>query len=195
MKSIEELIENASYDMFNPDLNFEIAKKYDELGQNAAAVSFYLRAAEYGYDSSSNVVYTSLIRISFCLENQTGREHTVSSALLQAIEYMPSRPEAYFLLSRFYERTQKWQECYTWAQVGLAYAARNESLPAETEYPGAYGFTFEKAVSGWWMGRKEESLILFNELLQKDIAENYRSTIEYNLKIMNPSAESQKEEK
>ena len=195
MKSIEELIESASHDMFNPELNFEIAKKYDELGQNAAAISFYLRAAEYGYDNFPIIVYTSLIRISFCLENQTGREHTVSSALLQAIEYMPNRPEAYFLLSRFYERTQKWQECYTWAQVGSVYSTRNENLPADTEYPGSYGFIFEKAVSGWWLGRREESSKLFDQLLAQDIAPNYRSTIEYNLKIMNPEHEKLIQEK
>jgi len=182
MKSIEELVENASHDMFNPQLNFDIAKKYDELGQNAAAISFYLRAAEYGYESSPIIVYTSLIRISFCLESQTGREHTVSSTLLQAIEYMPSRPEAYFLLSRFYERTQKWQECYTWAEIGLRFATRHDPLPADVEYPGSYGFMFEKAVSGWWLGRKEDSFKIFKDMLEENIWDNYRSTIEYNLK-------------
>jgi len=182
MKSIEELIQNASHDMFNPELNFEIAKKYDELGQNAAAISFYLRAAEYGYESNPIISYTSLIKTSFCLENQTGREHTVSSTLLQAVEYMPTRPEAYFLLSRFYERNQKWQECYTWAEIGLRFATRNESLPADVEYPGAYGLMFEKAVSGWWLGRKEESFNIFNYILTQDIWDVYRSTIEYNLK-------------
>lgn len=190
MKSIEELIESASYDMFNPTLNFEIAKKYDELGQNAAAISFYLRAAEYGYENYPLITYTSLIKISFCLENQTGREHTVSSTLLQAIEYMPSRPEAYFLLSRFYERTQKWQECYTFAEIGSIYGSRVDSLPAEVEYPGAYGFTFEKAVSAWWLGRQEESSKLFNNLLKEDIGQNYRSTAEYNIKLMDVKVEN-----
>ena len=184
MNSIEELIEYTSHDMFNPVLNFEIAKKYEELGQTAAAISFYLRAAEYGYETHPLIVYTSLIKMSFCFENQQGREHSVSNYLLQAIEYMPTRPEAYFLLSRFYERTQKWQECYTWAQVGSIYGERVESLPAETEYPGAYGFLFEKAVSGWWLGRKEESGKIFKDLLTKDIAENYRATIEWNMKMV-----------
>jgi hypothetical protein len=68
-------------------------------------------------------------------------------------------------------------------------------LPADTEYPGSYGFIFEKAVSGWWLGRREESSKLFDQLLAQDIAQNYRSTIEYNLKIMNPEHEKLIQEK
>lgn len=184
MSSIEKLFEDASHDMFNPVLNFEIAKKYEELGQTAAAISFYLRAAEYGYDSNSLIVYTSLLKMAFCFEDQKGREHSVSNYLLQAIEYMPTRPEAYFLLSRFYERNQKWQECYTFAEVGSMYGSRVDPLPADVEYPGAYGFMFEKSVSSWWIGRKKEFIKLSSELLAKDIADNYRAAIEWNMRMI-----------
>lgn len=181
MNSIEKLIEDASQDMFNPLLNFEIAKKYEELGQTASAVSFYLRAAEYGYDSHPIVVYSSLLKIAHCFEDQIGREYSVSNALLQAIQYMPSRPEGYFLLSRFYERSQKWQECYTFAEVGMMYTTRLDQLPVDIEYPGAFAFLFEKAVSGWWLGRREEAAQIFNDLLKQDIPENYISAIKYNI--------------
>jgi hypothetical protein len=188
MASIEKLIEDASHDMFNPVLNFEIAKKYEELGQTASASSFYLRAAEYGYESHPTVVYTSLLKLAHCFEDQSGREHSVSSSLLQAIQYMPTRPEGYFLLSRFYERSQKWQECYTFAEMGLLYTIRMDQLPAWVEYPGAYAIMFEKAVSGWWLGRKEESLEIFLDLLKQDIPESYRGSIEWNVKRIDPDA-------
>ena len=188
MASIENLIENASHDMFNPKLNFEIAKKYEELGQTASASSFYLRAAEYGHDSDPIIVYSSLLRMAFCFEDQNGREHTVSNLLLQAVQYMPTRPEAYFLLSRFFERTQKWQECYTFAEMGMLYTTRLEQLPADVEYPGAYALLFEKAVSGWYLGRREESKQIFLDLLEQDIPEGYSNGIKWNIDRMGTDA-------
>jgi hypothetical protein len=188
MISIEKLIEDASHDMFNPVLNFEIAKKYEELEQTASAVSFYLRAAEYGHDTHPTIVYASLLKIARCFEDQANREHSVSNALLQAIQYMPARPEGYFLLSRFYERSQKWQECYTFAEMGMMYTTRLDQLPADVEYPGAFVLLFEKGVSAWWLGRKEESLEIFYDLLEQDIPDHYRSTIEYNIDRIDPNA-------
>lgn len=186
MNSIEKLIEDASHDMFNPILNFEIAKKYEELKQTASAVSFYLRAAEYGYETHPTIVYSSLLKMAYCFEDQNGREHSVSNALLQAIQYMPTRPEGYFLLSRFYERSQKWQECYTFAEIGLVQANRLDNLPVDVEYPGTFALLFEKAVSAWWLGRVEESSNIFSNLLKQDIPDNYRSTIKYNMEKINP---------
>ena len=129
MVTIEELVEAASGDMLNPEHNFNIAKAYEEIGQTAAAMSFYLRTAEYGYDTHPLLVYSSLIRISYCVEDQSGREHTLENSLLQAIQYLPKRPEAYFNLSRYYERNKKWQECYTIAEIGLSHIADIEPLP------------------------------------------------------------------
>jgi len=37
-------------------------------------------------------------------------------------------------------------------------------LPIDVGYPGQYGLIFEKAVSAWWVGRKDESLNLFTDL-------------------------------
>ena len=122
--------------------------------------------------------------MAFCFEDQSWREHSVTNCLMQAIEHIPYRPEAYFLLSRFYERTGKWQECYTFAEIGLMFAHVKDYLPILCEYPGKNGLLFEKAVSGWWVGRKEESKKLFHELLNSDIDENYKNTIKYNLQII-----------
>jgi tetratricopeptide (TPR) repeat protein len=184
MATIEELVEAASGDMLNPEHNFNIAKAYEEIGQTAAAMSFYLRTAEYGYNTHPLLVYSSLIRISYCVEDQSGREHTLENSLFQAIQYMPARPEAYFVLSRYYEKNQKWQQCYTYAEIGLLYADNTDMLPVGVEYLGKYTLLFEKGVSAWWLGRKEESYKIFNDLLEQNIPEQYRSTIIYNLGLM-----------
>lgn len=184
MESINSLIESASHDMFNPELNFKIAKKYEELGQTAAAISFYLRAAEYGHDSHPTIVYTSLLKISHCFDTQNGRKKTVSKSLMQAIQYMPTRPEAYFLLSRFYEREQKWQEAYTFAELGLLHISRKDNLPADVDYPGEYGLIFEKAVSSWWIGKKDEAKDLFISLLSYNLRPEYLASVNSNLDML-----------
>jgi hypothetical protein len=184
MATIEELVEAASADMLSPEHNFNIAKEYETIGQTAAAMSFYLRTAEYGYETHPILVYNSLIRIAFCVEDQSGREHTLENSLLQAIQYIPTRPEAYFVLSRYYERNRKWQECYTFAELGLLHTNIIDSLPANVDYIGKNALFFEKAVSAWWLGRKEESKLMFNNLLEQDLPEEYKSTIRYNLGLM-----------
>jgi len=184
MATIEQLIEDASNDMLNPEHNFKIAKEYEVIGQTAAAMSFYLRTAEYGFDSHPLLVYASLIRISYCVADQSGREHTLENSLFQAIQYMPNRPEAYFILSRYYERNQKWQQCYMFAELGLLHTSIFELLEVDVEYYGRYCLEFEKAVSAWWIGRKDESKSIFNDLLGKDLSEEYISAIKYNLSIM-----------
>ena len=185
MPTIEELIEIASHDMLNPEYNFNVAKEYEAIGQTAAAISFYLRTAEYGFNSHPNFVYSSLIRISYCVDEQSGRENTLENSLLQAVQYMPTRPEAYFILARHYERAGKWQECYTFAELGLLHISRTSSLPIDVEYPGYYGLLFEKAVSGYWIGRKEESKKIMLDILKLyNVTQDYRNIIIYNLKQM-----------
>jgi hypothetical protein len=185
---IEKLIETTSHDILNPVHNFNIAKEYESLNQTASAVSFYLRAAEYGYDTHPLIVYASLLRTSICFEDQKDRTNTVSNCILQAMGYMPNRPEAYFIMARFQEKNLAWRECYTNAEIGLFYAdKRIEPLPVDVDYPGEYGLLFEKAVSGWWLGLKDESIVIFKDLLTKDIREDYRNSIKYNLEKINAS--------
>ena len=178
---IKALVEKLSSDPFNPENNFNVAIEYERLGQTASAVSFYLRAAEYGYNSSPEIVYTSLLKMAKCFEDQNDRKMTVSNCILQAAAYLPNRPEAYFLLAQFYERSNEWQECYTWASMGLLYTDDHTHLPAPVGYLGSYCLDFEKAVSGWWIGRKKESLGIFKGLLEKNIDTVYREAINNNL--------------
>lgn len=163
---IEKVVIDLSYDPFDADKNFAAAVEYEKLGQTGAAISFYLRAAEYSNKQYDPVVYSSLLKLAHCFEHQKDRLHTVSNCILQAIAYDPKRPEAYFLMSRFHEKANNWQESYSFAEIGLA-CGEFMPLPIYVEYPGRYGLLFEKAVSAWWIGRKQESIDLFNELLDK----------------------------
>ena len=180
--SIETLIVDLSKDPFNPTLNFTVAVEYQRLNQTASAISFYLRCAEYGKDNPRSVdhVYASLLKLAQCFEEQNDRQSTVSNCLLQAIAFSPFRREGYFLLARFHERLGNWQECYTFAQIGLMQEA-DEALPVDVEYLGEYCLTFEKAVSAYWIGRKAESLQLLTILSNEMISQEYENAVKLNL--------------
>ena len=143
--NIEDLIVELSTKPFNPELNFKVAVKYEEMNQSASAASFYLRTVEYGHETSAAMVYASLCKLAQCFEDQKDRVWMVSNSLLQAVAYLPTRPEGYFLLSRHYEKAQQWQEAYTWAEMGLS-KHRLPPLPVDVGYYDHYCLHFQKKV-------------------------------------------------
>lgn len=190
-KAITDLIVELSKDPFNPVLSLRIANEYHRMGQTASAVSFYLRTAEYGYYTHGEYVYASLLKAAQCFENQKGREHTVRNLIEKTIAYSPKRPEAWFLLSRFYERTQKWQESYTAAEVGIQnLPSIFFPLPIDVEYAGDFVLPFQKGVAAWWIGRQDESEQIFRDLLKQHLPDLYRNAITANMDRLKMSYES-----
>ena len=181
--AIEDIVINLSYGPFNPRLNFDAAIEYERLEQTASALSFYLRTVEYGdLETDKLIMYAALLKMSSCLDRQADRTHSVTNAILQAIALDPVRPEGYFLMAQFHERKGNWQECYTWASMGEARVIANDNtFPVDIGYYGPYCFTFEKAVSAWWIGRKEEAIELFKELKAMDIEPEYAAAVGTNL--------------
>lgn len=181
-KIIENLVVDLSHDPFSPELNFKCAVEYQKLNQTASAVSFYLRAAEFGVDTHKEITYTSLLKIAECFKDQKDRQFNVTNYLLHAVSYLPERPEAYFLMSEYFEQSGQWQEAYTWAQMGIKANHDVKILPTNTGYEGFYCLEFEKAVSGWWLGKKEESKYIFEKILKyENLSDKYKKVIIDNL--------------
>jgi hypothetical protein len=181
---IKALISDLSKNPFDPKLNYEVAKEYHSIGQLASAISFYLRTAEYGEEKTPEYAYFGLINAALCFETQSNREATVENLLLKAIAHMPSNPNAYFYLSRFYERKGRWQECYTFASIGLSIDEKESSCNSDELFDKDYSWKyieFEKAVSAWWIGRKNESISIFKSLLEFDLPQEYIDAIKSNL--------------
>jgi tetratricopeptide (TPR) repeat protein len=183
---IEQIVVQVSTDPLNPVLNFNAATEYKNLNQTASAVGFYLRAAEYGIESHPLIVYSSLLNISICMESQKDRTLTVSNTILQAISYLPMRPEAYFMLSKFYEKSGQWQEAYTFARLGLLYADYEiTDLPDFYDYIGKEGLDFQSAVAAWWIGKHEESFASHKKLSKsKTLPKLYKDIVVSNLSKM-----------
>lgn len=183
---IEQLISELSKKPFDPQRNFNVAIEYEALNQTASAVSFYLRTAEYGHITHPSLAYASLLKVAACIDDQNDRTQTVSNCLLQAVAYLPYRPEAYFLMAHFHERLGNWQECYSWASMGMA-QNHVPDLPVSVGYEGFYCLEYEKALSAFWLGRREESIEIFNRLLTTKTTEGYKLSIQDNLRRLNAS--------
>ena len=185
--SITKAVKNLASDPFDAYTNFHCAIEYEKLGQIFSAITFYLRAAEYGKDSEGTLVYNSLLKVAECLDPQQERNHSVSNCLLQAIQFKSERPEAYYLLARQYERLGQWQESYTFASVGLEWAwdESHEILEADVGYVGKYALEFQKAVAAYWVGRKSESVQLLRKLEQLSIAPEFETAVKSNLGRIN----------
>jgi len=179
---IEELLTQYSLDTENPEYNFALGLWYENEGYTAPSLSYFLRCAERATDDV--LAYEALIHGSICYDRQGTREGTAKGLLQQAMILVPTRPEAYFLLAQFSEKRNWWQDCYMYADNALRFADLNaKPLRTNVGYPGTYGLLFEKAISGWWWGKNEESGSIFKDLYENyDMQEAYRNVVLDNLK-------------
>jgi tetratricopeptide (TPR) repeat protein len=185
---LDKLLKRYIFDPNNEDCNYDLGLYYDLIGQTASAVSFYLRCAERS--KIPEVQYECLLKAASCFEAQGKRNFTVRGLLQHAVSILPKRPEAYYLLARFYEREDRdgsWQDSYMIASIGEKVADFNSKpLRNSVDYPGSYAVTFQKAVAAWWCGLCEESRDLFIELNKNlDLDDNFRSAVDYNMVNLN----------
>ena len=184
------LIENFALDPNNPEKNFEVAVEYDNLGQTASAVSYYIRTAERTDDDL--LKYECLIRAAMCFEKQGTRKFSVKGLLQHAIAVQPKRPEGYYLLSMFYENEVnsdgRWFDSYLTASIGIDVSDFENLKPTRTRlnYPGKYALLFQKAHTAWWCGLCEDSKNLFLDLYANyDMDPRFREIVYNNLVKLN----------
>ena len=171
----------------DPELNFMMALEYDQMGQHASAVSYYLRTAERAVDDL--LKYECLIRASICFERQGSRNFTVKGLLQHAVSILPARPEAYYHLSRFYEYKQDdghWNDTYMIASIGESVADNVQvGLRTDVSYLGKDHLLFQKALSAYNCGLCDESRIIFKDLMRsKQLPDQYKKIVYNNLKFM-----------
>jgi FkbM family methyltransferase len=192
---IEQLLTEYSLDTENQVTNFNLGVWYWREGHTAPALSFFLRCAERAQDI--NLGYEALIWSSYCYDKQGTRDGSAKCLLQQAICLLPNRPEAYFILSRFHERREQWQDAYIISSQGLILSDFElEPLISNVDYPGKYGLLYEKAISSYWWGKTEESKNLLIEIIENysDVRADYLKSIHDNLEKIGVSIPSVKKE-
>ena len=185
--TFDEMMNAYVGDPTNEYNNYVLALWYDNMGQTASAISYYIRSAERS--DIPYYQYECLIRAALCFQKQGTRGLSVRGLLQRALSILPNRPEAYFLLARYHERestVESWVNCYTYASMALGVCDFNcGNLRTWVEYPGYYGMLFEKSVSGWWVGLCEEAKNNFIELYKNHpLDETHRGSVINNLKFM-----------
>ena len=165
--NLNDLLLEYALDTENPIKNFNLGMWYEHHRHNAPALSFFLRCAERTDDD--NLAYEALIHASNAYDRQGTRDQTAKGLLQQALCVMPRRPEAYYLLARFSEKRQWWQDCYIMCQWALDFCDFDlPPLHTDVEYPGKYGLLFQKQIAAWWWGKGDESRALL-----QDMKDNY----------------------
>ena len=152
-------LHNYIQDPSDPLINFKLATEYEDIGQTAAAVSFYLRAAERTH--SKVLQYCSLVRTALCFIKQGSRDITVKTLLQRAIGVLPDAPEAYYFLSNQLRKKNEYHDAYLIASLGVNYTQQHNTIP---EYSGRHLLIFEKLVNGWEVGVTVENKHLFDTL-------------------------------
>ncbi len=165
---LEELITKYSFDTENPENNFNLGVYYYDNGHTAPALSYFLRCAERANETDPDLAYEALIKGSYCYFKQGTRDQSGRGLLWQAQMFLPMRPEAYFLLVRYAENMQWWQDCYSTSELALMTCDFNlKPLRTNVEYPGKWGLIFEKGLASWWWGKVEESRTLLESILKE----------------------------
>lgn len=168
-------------DTDNPESNFKMGEYYFNLGHTAPALSFFLRCAERAEDKL--LAYEALIFGYLCYKEQKIRDETAKSLIMHAVCLQPKRPEAYWLISCFYEQKEYWMDSYYHAEKGLENIDKDlEPLKFYKDYPGKIGLLFQKAISGYWWGKNEECKNILLDLYNNyELNEVYRQSVLNNL--------------
>jgi tetratricopeptide (TPR) repeat protein len=194
--SLQNLIVNLVHFPNLSSTNFRLGLAYHKLGQTAAAATFFLKAAEIQIEQDTchpfTIAYTAMILAGECFEKQGRRDVSAKSCYLHAVNICPDRPEAYFYLSRLYQRIGKNPDAYTYATIGLTKDPKPYPCLPKTAmaYPGVYGLYYQKAVAAWWWGRTKESIDMFHMILrdyEAILPEEYKKSIIENLEKIDPN--------
>jgi SAM-dependent methyltransferase len=187
MSELSDVLNRFVLDSENAELNYQLALLYENLDQTAAAITYYLRAAER--TDIQEHAYECLLRVGNCFNKQGNRANTVQKTYKQALSLLPKRPEAYLCLSKFFEINNGNSDAYLFADLGLKFADFNlPPLRTNVCYPltKCYsGLLLEKAICSWGWGKNNETRELFTALYHQfyyDFNDDYKDLIKNNMK-------------
>jgi len=159
---IKELLKKYIQDPLNDKICYNLGVEYYNIGHTASALSYFMRCAEITNDNELS--YVCLLYSANCLNLQGKRKEASKGLILHAMDLIPERPEAHHMYARILEVNKQWQECYTTCTLAMNFCNFDLKPLFNIEYFEKTGFIFEKAVSGWWIGRCDEARELFSDL-------------------------------
>lgn len=170
-----------------PKILFNLGVEYENIGHTSSAISFYLKAAE----SSTYAIfqYECLLKMALCFRKQGNRTFSSLGCIQNAISLLPKRPEAYYLLTQYYENEKisgSWFNMYMIATIGIELASHDLPILHTTGYPGIYALKFQKSLAAWNIGRVKECKDILNYISNTyDMNEEFKTATLNNLKNLN----------
>tara|TARA_B110000037_G_scaffold40071_1_gene49566 strand:- start:182 stop:823 length:642 start_codon:yes stop_codon:yes gene_type:complete len=193
MDKLNKYLKAYVNDPLDPYINAQLGEEYELIGQGAAALSYFLRAAELLHDKDPEMTYCCLLKTWKQIHNTTRREQWELGQLQTAVAYFPQRPEAYLHLSLHHSKREEWKESYMYSCLGLLYQNKSK-LPYNINYPGDYMLLFQKAFTSWYIGQRQESKKLWSQLENiKDILPEHMVIIQHNIKTLGKETDSLQE--
>lgn len=186
-KKLDEYVDDTQ----NAVKNFELGLEYEKLKQYAPACSYFLRASEI--TANKDLEYECLIHMAKCFDLQGDRQTSTCQTYRQAMILLPERPEAYYLLCRFYNWNNRYDEAHHLADLALRDCNFERKKLESTDYVDhdlvKVFLTFEKAVSAWWWGKLKLCKDSFDDIIdnhwddlsdyQKEICKRYDSKFKF----------------
>ena len=178
---MDDILEKYILDSDNPNLNYDMGLAYQNNKDYSSAISFLLRCKERTDDNL--LQYECLIRCAECFRHRGKSDWIIKYILESAIELQPRRPEAYFLLSRFYGLRGEWSDSYSYSSLGIANCSDTKPLKTFDEYKGVHDLLMRKALSAFSLKHEQEYRDIFKEIFDNHfsvLTENdKRTVIEY----------------
>lgn len=167
-------------DVENPELNYKLAIEYKNIGQTAAAISFFLRCADRSGDNL-DLAYECLLHIGICFDLQKNRGEHAKQSYKHAISICPRRPEAYYLLCNYCNWYNQQSDAYFLSKLALNIC--NFDLPklqSDVKYRGKWNLIYEKTISSWWWGKlkeHEEGLLILRDEYLDDLDDYHKDKV------------------
>ena len=182
-------LDNYIIDPRNANINFNVGIEYYNLKQYAAAMSYFLRAAELSTDDK--LIYEYLLLVAKCMQVITRRDSAELELINNAVRFDPMRPEGYLMLSLYYERLRQYSTSQSFAKIGLA-MDKNIGIYGDhkniIDYQGSYKLDFQIALCNWSLGQSDLSRKQFKDLFysDKDLCVDYFNLIHKNITDLSP---------
>jgi beta-1,4-mannosyl-glycoprotein beta-1,4-N-acetylglucosaminyltransferase len=166
MEQIEKYLAQLIKDPENDHINFELAYAYEKEKQYAAAISYYLRCAEY--TSNNTLASECLIRCSFSISKQGGRDQKELHYIKQAMGASPCSLETYHVASLYFSWRGEYRDSYLYSCLGINIHENNlQKQPFSKEINfSIYDLYCQKAICGSKIGKFNEARQIYIKILQ-----------------------------
>jgi len=163
---------------------FYLARSYDCANMYEAALKQYQRRAQMNTGFNDQEAFWSLLQIGVLHEKLQSPRHVVVDAYKKAAQANHSRAEPYYHLSNYLRSKKDFENAFKVAEIGSNIPLCREILFVQ-DWMYEYGCLLEYSVSAYWSGRYAECQQSSLQLLQRNLPENIRQTVEQNLGFAN----------